>query len=192
MAPHTLLIERAESTGPVTGGRIAFTRIKPLVTRGWEISRAELASEIGCPPEAVRFNRVGPIYLAHGREWAESRELDSLCWKLLYPALLHIRGRALAVRPAEQADPWRQRQWRALTEWEAINARAVLQRFAEPLTPCAAERWDGIKGRIYGQWAQRFYLADPGWPQECALIAFARHEAGLRQLQRGLQAVAAG
>lgn len=152
------------------------------------MSVTELASEIHCPPEAVRFSRVGPIYLAHAREWAIGRELESLRWQLLYPGPLSIRGRALAVRPAHEANPSKQRQWRALTAWEATNAQRVLQAFSEPLTPCACWRWDGIKRRIYGKWAQRYYLAAPGVEQERALIAFARFEAGMRQLQRTLEA----
>jgi hypothetical protein len=187
MAPHTLLIERKEFPAPVQGGRVACCQITRVIARGWQMSRAELACEIGCPPEAVRFSRVGPIHLAHAREWALGRELESLRWKLLYPLPLSIRGKAVAVRPDHQADPWRQRRWRALTEWEAINAERVLEWHGEQLGPCACDRWHGLRMRIHGRWAQRLHLAAPS-EKEAALIAFARHEAGMRQLQRGLQA----
>jgi hypothetical protein len=147
MAPHTLLIERQEATAPVQGGRVAWPRIKRVIAHQWELGRPELGWLCFCPPEAVRFNRIGPIYLAHAREWAHGRELESLRWKLLYPAPLSIRGKAVAVQP----DRERPGYWRALSEWEAINAERVLRRFCEPLVQPCSDRWEGLKWQISGE-----------------------------------------
>jgi hypothetical protein len=176
MAPHTLLIEREEATAPVLGGRVAWPRIKRVIAREWAMSRAELAAEIGCPPEAVRFNRVGPVHLAHAREWAIGRELESLRWQLLYPVPLSIRGKAVAVRP----DRERPGCWRALTEWEAANAERVLRAYGPMLTQPCSDRWQGLRAQLHGAWARRFPLGSPQEREEL-LMAFAEHQLQVQQ-----------
>jgi hypothetical protein len=135
MAPHTLLIERQESSAPVPGGRCAWSRIQQVIAHQWELGLPELGWLCFCPPEEIRLNRIGPIHLAHAREWAIGRELESLRWKLLYPAPISIRGKAVAVRP----DQDRLGGWRALTWWEAINAHRVLRAYSLPLTQPASD-----------------------------------------------------
>jgi hypothetical protein len=185
MAPHTLLIDRGE--GHSAGVHIAWPRIKKVIAHQWELGTAEMAWLCFCPLEAVRISQVGPVHLAHGSEWAESRELESLRWKLLYPAPLAIRGKAIAVRP----DHTRPGGWRALTEWEASNAEQVLRAYSEKLTPSTSDRWQGLLWRIHGQWARRFLLASPQ-EREKILAAFAQHEAAQERLRRQIAKPMAG
>jgi hypothetical protein len=176
MAPHTLLIDRDESTAPAAGGRVAWPRIKRVIAHQWEMGRLDLAWLCFCPPEAVRITRVGPVYLAHGGDWAYGRELESLRWKLLYPSPLSIRGKAVAVRP----DRERPGCWRALSEWEAINAERVLRAHGLMLTQPASDRWQGLRQQLHGEWARRFPLGSPQEREEL-LMAFAEHQLQARQ-----------
>lgn len=137
MAPHTLLIDREEGPAPVPGGRIAWPRIKRVIAHQWELGLADLGWLCLCPPREVRFSRIGPVYLAHAREWAYGQELESLRWKLLYPSPVSIRGKAVAVRH----DRDRRGSWRALTQWEAINAEQVLRAYSLPLTQPSSCCW---------------------------------------------------
>ena len=64
MVPSVLLVHRHEWPG----GQV--TRIEPQPVEHWELSRSELAGFCGCPVDALRFARVGPVHLAHGGAWA--------------------------------------------------------------------------------------------------------------------------
>ncbi|MGB5135422.1 MAG: hypothetical protein WBN89_09650 [Prochlorococcaceae cyanobacterium] len=177
MAPHTLLIERAESHG------IAWPRIKKVVAHQWELGIPEMAWLCFCPPEAVRITRVGPVHLAHGGDWARCRELESLRWKLLYPIPLSIRGKAIAVRP----DRERPGCWRALSEWEASNAERVFRAHGLMLNQPSADRWHGLRMQIHGEWSRRLYLARSDEQREAALTAFALHRAEVKRAARAIE-----
>jgi hypothetical protein len=109
----------------------------------WELSRSELAGFCGCPVEALRFSRVGPVHLAHGGAWARLEALDSLRWPFLDAPVIH--GRAVAVRPVLGSSgvnrPGQAPSgslaplWRALDPWEAENALWALRRYVLPLQP---------------------------------------------------------
>ncbi|MFO7788632.1 MAG: hypothetical protein R6W87_12855 [Halospina sp.] len=144
MAPHTLLIDRGKAFSG--GDHIAWPRIKRVIAHQWDMDRLDLVWLCFCPPEAVRFNRVGPVYLAHAGEWALTGQLESRCWKLLYPSPLSIRGKAVAVRPDRECPGY----WRAPTEWEAINAERVLKHLCQPLTQPDCDRWDGLGRQMLG------------------------------------------
>lgn len=61
MAPSILLVHRHQwSGGPCT-------RIEPQPVEHWELSWPELAGLCGCPVEALRFSRLGPVHLAQPR-----------------------------------------------------------------------------------------------------------------------------
>ncbi len=96
MAPSILLVHRHQwSGGPCT-------RIEPQPVEHWELSWPELAGLCGCPVEALRFSRLGPVHLAHGGSWARLEALDSLRWPFLDASVIH--GRAVAVRPVLGSD----------------------------------------------------------------------------------------
>jgi hypothetical protein len=109
----------------------------------WDVSRSELAEFCGCPVDALRFSRVGPVHLAHGGAWARLEALDSLRWPFLDAPVIH--GPAVAVRPVLGSgsancpgqDPGGcgAPTWRALDPWEAQNALWALRRFVLPLQP---------------------------------------------------------
>ena len=88
MVPSILLVHRQ-------GGQC--TRIEPQPVKHWELSSAELAGFCGCPVDALRFSRVGPVHLAHGGAWARLEAPDSLRWPFLDAPVIH--GPAVAVRP---------------------------------------------------------------------------------------------
>jgi len=152
MAPSVLLIHRHQWHGHQWhghgwhghgwhGGQV--TRIEPLPLAHRELSGAELAGLCGCPLQALRFSRVGPVHLAHGGDWARLEALDSLRWPFLDAPAIH--GPAVAVRPVRGSrgldrpgqDPGDSMAaaWRALDPWEAGNALWVLRRHALPLEP---------------------------------------------------------
>ena len=118
MTSFTVLLSRSEDgQGPV--------RLSQPVVPDWLISPEQMAAWCRCPIEALQIDRAGPVYFAHGGEWAKARELTTLRWPLLYPhgLPLEISGPAVAVRPSR-----RQRgSWRALTSNEAANAYWVLR-----------------------------------------------------------------
>lgn len=182
MAPHTLLIDRGEGFGG--GVHVAWPRIKRVIAHQWELGRPELGWLCFCPPEAIRFNRVGPVYLAHAREWAVTRELESLRWKLLYPAPLPIRGKAVAVRP----DRERPGCWRALTEWEAINAERVLRHYCEPLTQPDCDRWDGLRQQMGGRDHDRAFRAKSPEARDAVMLQIARERLAARQAREPVPA----
>lgn len=132
MVPSSLLIRRHE----YKHGQ--FSRIDPLKVSGWLLSPIELAGHCGCPIEALRFSRVGPVHLAHGGAWSQLEALDSLRWPLLDQPVIH--GPAVAVRPLLARDhstgeAFVPGAWRALTPWEASNAHWVLSEYTGPLMP---------------------------------------------------------
>jgi hypothetical protein len=109
----------------------------------WELSSAELAGFCGCPVDALRLSRVGPVHLAHGGAWARLEALDSLRWPFLEAPVIH--GPAVAVRPVLGSRGVHRRgqdpgghgslAWRALDPWEAENALWVLRRHVLRLEP---------------------------------------------------------
>ena len=82
MVPSILLVHRHQWLGHEwQGGQC--TRIEPKPVAHWELSRSELAGFCGCPVDALRFSRVGPVHLAHGGAWARLEALVSLRWPFL-------------------------------------------------------------------------------------------------------------
>jgi hypothetical protein len=137
MVPSILLVHRHEWQGG------QCTRIEPQPVEHWELSSDELAGFCGCPVDALRFSRVGPVHLAHGGAWARLEAPDSLRWPFLDAPVIH--GRAVAVRPVLGSgsanctgqDPGGHGApaWRALDPWEAENALWALRRYVLPLQP---------------------------------------------------------
>jgi hypothetical protein len=137
MVPSVLLVHRHQWHGG------QCTRIEPRQVHRWQLSIAELAGFCGCPVDALRFSRVGPVHLAHGGAWARLEAFDSLRWPFLDAPVIH--GAAVAVRPvlgSSGADRLGQDPggcgapaWRALDPWEAENALWALRRFVLPLQP---------------------------------------------------------
>ena len=147
MVPSVLLVHRHEwhrhqSHGHEWSG-VQCTRIEPQPVEHWELSRSVLAGFCGCPVEALRFSRVGPVHLAHGGAWARLEALDSLRWPFLDAP--GIPGPAVAVNPAigsggahcpgQDAGGSGAPAWRALDPWEAENALWALRRYVLPLQP---------------------------------------------------------
>ena len=137
MAPSVLLVHRHQwHSGQCT-------RIQPQPVERWELSRSELAEFCGCPVDALRFSRVGPVHLAHGGAWARLEAPDSLRWPFLDAPVIH--GPAVAVRPVVvSGGVHRPGQgpggsgalaWRALDPWEAENALWALRCYVLPLQP---------------------------------------------------------
>ena len=149
VVPSSLLIRRHQySQGQ-------FTRIEPLKVSCWVLSSGELAEHCRCPVEALRFSRVGPVFLAHGGVWAQLEALDSLRWPHLDRPVIH--GPAVAVRPLLARDRFTGETfapgcWRALTPWEACNAQWVLSEYTGPLMPRSCP-------------ADEAFLRSLGWPQ---------------------------
>jgi len=142
MVPAILLVHRHEWHGhQLQSGQC--TRIEPQPVEHWELSRSELAGFCGCPVDALRFSRVGPVHLAHGGAWARLEALDSLRWPFLHAPVIH--GPAVAVRPVldsggvhrpgQDAGGSGAPAWRALDPWEAENALWALRRYVLPLQP---------------------------------------------------------
>jgi hypothetical protein len=137
MVPSVLLVHRHQWSGG------QCTRIQPQPVEHWQHSHSELAEFCGCPAEALRFSRVGPVHLAHGGAWARLEALDSLRWPFLDAPVIH--GPAVAVRPVlgcggvdrPGQDPGGSGApaWRALDPWEAENALWALRRYVLPLQP---------------------------------------------------------
>jgi hypothetical protein len=93
MVPSVLLVHRHQWHGHKwSGGQC--TRIEPQPVAHWELSCPELAGFCGCPVDALRFSRVGPVHLAHGGAWARLEVHDSLRWPFLDAPVIH--GRAVA------------------------------------------------------------------------------------------------
>jgi hypothetical protein len=109
----------------------------------WELSRSELAGFCGCPVEALRFSRVGPVHLAHGGAWARLEAPDSLRWPFLDAPVIHgpavavrpVDGSSGVTRPGQDLDGCGAPAWRALDPWEAENALWALRRYVLPLEP---------------------------------------------------------
>jgi len=142
MVPSILLVHRHQWHGHKwQGGQC--TRIEPRQVHRWQLSIAELAGFCGCPVEALRFSRVGPVHLAHGGAWARLEAPDSLRWPFLDAPVIH--GPAVAVRPAlgsggahcpgQETGVCGAPAWRALDPWEAENALWALRRYVLPLQP---------------------------------------------------------
>jgi hypothetical protein len=142
MVPSILLVHRHQWHGHKwQGGQC--TRIEPQPVAHWELSRSELAGFCGCPVDALRFSRVGPVHLAHGGAWARLEAPDSLSWPFLDAPVIH--GPAVAVRPVPSFGGVNRRgqdpgghgslAWRALDPWEAENALWVLRRHVLRLEP---------------------------------------------------------
>jgi hypothetical protein len=137
MVPSILLVHRHQWSGG------QCTRIEPQPVEHWELSSAELDGICGCPVDALRFSRVGPVHLAHGGAWARLESLDSLRWPFLDAAVIH--GPAVAGRPilgsgsanctGQDPDGCGAPAWRALDPWEAENALWALRRYVLPLQP---------------------------------------------------------
>jgi hypothetical protein len=137
MVPSILLVHRHQWSGG------QCTRIEPRQVQRWQLSIAELAGFCGCPVDALRFSRVGPVHLAHGGAWARLEAPDSLRWPFLDAPVIH--GPAVAVRPvlgSSGADRLGQDPgghgapaWRALDPWEAENALWVLRRHVLTVEP---------------------------------------------------------
>jgi hypothetical protein len=137
MVPSILLVHRHQWSGG------QCTRIEPQPVEHWELSSAELDGICGCPVDALRFSRVGPVHLAHGGAWARLESLDSLRWPFLDAPVIH--GPAVAVRPVlgsgsanctgQDPDGCGAPAWRALDPWEAENALWALRRYVLPLQP---------------------------------------------------------
>jgi hypothetical protein len=133
MVPSVLLVHRHQSHSS------QCTRIEPQPVEHWELSSDELAGFSGCPVDALRFSRVGPVHLAHGGAWARLEAPDSLRWPFLDVPVIH--GPAVAVRPVLGSsgadrlgqDPGGCPAWRALDPWEAQNALWALRRYVLPL-----------------------------------------------------------
>ena len=63
MVPSVLLVHRHQwHSGQCT-------RIQPRHVERWDLSRSELAEFCGCPVDALRFSRMGPVHLSHGGAW---------------------------------------------------------------------------------------------------------------------------
>jgi hypothetical protein len=142
MVPSVLLVRRHQWHGHEwQGGQC--TRIEPRQVQHWQLSFAELAGFCGCPVDALRFSRVGPVHLAHGGAGARLEAFDSLRWPFLDAPVIH--GPAVAVRPVlgcgavnrSGHDPGGHGSlaWRALDPWEAENALWVLRRHVLRLEP---------------------------------------------------------
>jgi hypothetical protein len=142
MVPSVLLVHRHQWHGHKwQGGQC--TRIEPQPVEHWELSSDELAGFCGCPVDALRFSRVGPVHLAHGGAWARLEAPDSLRWPFLDAPVIH--GPAVAVRPVlgsssancpgQDLDGSAASAWRALDPWEAVNALWALRRYVLPLQP---------------------------------------------------------
>lgn len=149
MVPASLLICRHE----YKHGQ--FSRIDPLKVSGWLLSPSELAEHCCCPVEALRFSRVGPVFLAHGGGWAQLEALDSLRWPYLDRPVIH--GPAVAARPLLARDRFTGSEfapdcWRALTPWEVSNAQWVLSEYTGPLMPRSCP-------------ADEAFLRSLGWPE---------------------------
>ena len=142
MVPSVPLVRRHQWHGHEwQGGQCS--RIEPKPVAHWELSSAELAGFCGCPVDALRFSRVGPVHLAHGGAWARLEAPDSLRWPFLDAPVIH--GPAVAVRPVDGSrgvtrpgqdlDGCVAPAWRALDPWEAENALWALRRYVLPLQP---------------------------------------------------------
>lgn len=127
MAPHILMIQR--TTLPWSDH--AYGSIKSQLIHD-EVMPAELLAWFcQCPLDAITAWRVGPIWIAHGGEWAERHELESFRWPHLGGSVIH--GKAIGVMPDQHMGGWR-----ALTEGEADRALVVLWRFMGGLTQSSA------------------------------------------------------
>ena len=120
MIPYTLLLCCPD------GGQSPI-RLQELTLQEdqWSLSPEQLAAWCHCPAEALQIDRVGPVHLAHGGQWAKVRELPVLQWPLLHPhgLPLVINGPAIAVRPDQPGHGGSGHgDWRALSHWEARNA----------------------------------------------------------------------
>jgi hypothetical protein len=142
MVPSILLVRRHQWHGHEwQGGQC--TRIEPQPVEHWELSRSELAGFCGCPVDALRFSRVGPVHLAHGGAWARLEVLDSLRWPFLDAPVIHgpavavrqVFGSHSADRPGQDPGGSGALAWRALDPWEAENALWALRRYVLPLQP---------------------------------------------------------
>jgi len=147
MVPSVLLVHRHQWHGHQwhghewSGGQC--TRIQPQPVEHWELSRSELAEFCGCPVDALRFSRVGPVHLAHGGAWARLEAPDSLRWPLLDAPVIHgpavavrpVLGSGVVHRPGQDAGGSGAPAWRALDPWEAENALWALRRYVLPLQP---------------------------------------------------------
>ncbi len=137
MVPSVLLVHRHQWSGG------QCTRIEPQPVAHWELSCPELAGFCGCPVDAMRFSRVGPVHLAHGGAWARLEVHDSLRWPFLDAPVIH--GPAVAVqpvlgsggvdRPGQDPVGSGALAWWALDPWEAQNAVWALRRYVLPLQP---------------------------------------------------------
>lgn len=131
MALHLLLIKREESRG------FAFSRLKLALAPAPDLELDALGWIIDCPPQVIEFNRVGPIELAHGGNWAQRHHLDSYRWPLLDQPVIH--GQAVGIRigvPFPKAAGGHGadcRPLRALTQWEGRNGLRWLSDQALPL-----------------------------------------------------------
>ena len=142
MVPSILLVHRHQWSGHEwQGGQC--TRIEPQPVEHWELSSDELAGFCGCPVDALRFSRVGPVHLAHGGAWALLEAADSLRWPFLDAPVIHgpavavrpVLGSGSANRPGQDAGGSGAPAWRALGPWEAENALWALRRYVLPLQP---------------------------------------------------------
>jgi hypothetical protein len=137
MVPSILLVHRHQWSGG------QCTRIEPRPVAHWELSRSELAGFCGCPIEALRFSRVGPVHLVHGGAWARLEAPDSLRWPFLDAPVIHgpavavrpVLGCGVVTRPGQDLDGCGAPAWRALEPWEAENALWALRRYVLPLEP---------------------------------------------------------
>lgn len=176
MASFLLFIER--QTRPAAGASCGIRR-QPAPCG--QISRELLAWLCFCPEPALEVSRIGPVWIAHGGDWARARELESFHWPHLGGTRIH--GKAVAVGRGSHGC------WAAFSEAEALRSQSVLLRHCtRPEASSCPVHW-AIERSLCWADRVRFRAASPA--EKARLISEQRRQRlALRQQQ--LQALGLG
>ncbi|MCP9841440.1 hypothetical protein KBY93_12465 [Synechococcus sp. J7-Johnson] len=135
MALFHLFIERQTHPG---GG--AFSHIRPQIAGSSHPNRELLAWLCFCPESALQVSRIGPVWFAHGGEWARVRDLESFHWPHLGGTRIH--GKGVAMKREGYG------RWAAFSEAEAYRWQSVLWRHCGEIQGTSCPVHQAFEGQL--------------------------------------------
>ncbi len=184
MSIHLLLISREERPSH------AFSRIRLVVCPTPDLDHTLVSCLVGCPPEELKFTRVGPVEVAHGGQWAKKRQLDSLRWPFLDRPVIHgpAVGLRLGVRWPGECACQEPLAMRPLTEWEGRSALGWLEGKAEPLGRLHCPVDEAFTGSLCYPLLVKYREADPSGKLAIRLQVMAERKAAADLLRPKIEA----